>query len=75
MVFNNTKGTVKAYLDGGEQIDLVEEKTAAGIWYKINQHEFRGKGNDITLRKDGEIIFERLMISLIYKQKMILTMY
>ena len=58
LVFNNTKGTVKAYLNGGEQIDLVAEKAASGIWYKNNQYELRGKGNDITLKKDGKIIYE-----------------
>lgn len=58
LVFNNTEGTVKAYLNGGEQIDLIAEKAASGIWYKNNQYELRGKGNDITLKKDGKIIYE-----------------
>ena len=31
LTFNNTEGTVKAYLNGGEQIDLVEQKSASGI--------------------------------------------
>lgn len=58
LVFNNTEGTLKAYLNGGEQIDLVAEKAASGIWYKNNQYELRGKGNDITLKKDGIVVFE-----------------
>ena len=39
MTFNNTEGTVKAYLNGGEQIDLVEQKSASGIWYKNDHYE------------------------------------
>lgn len=58
LVFNNTEGTVKAYLNSGEKIDMVAEKAASGIWYKNNQYELRGKGNDITLKKDGKIIYE-----------------
>ncbi|MDT0293572.1 MliC family protein [Mesonia ostreae] len=58
VTFNNTAGTAKAYLNGGEQIDLEREKAASGIWYKNNQYELRGKGNDISLKKDGEVVFE-----------------
>jgi len=58
MTFNNTAGTVKAYLNGGEQIDLVEEKAATGIWYKNEHYELRGKGNSYTLSKDGDVIFK-----------------
>ena len=57
MTFNNAEGTVKAYLNGGEQIDLVEEKAASGIWYKNDQYELTGKGDDYTLKKDGENYF------------------
>ena len=58
LTFNNTAGTVKAYLNGGEQIELVEEKAASGIWYKNNHYELRGKGNSYTLSKDGDVIFK-----------------
>ena len=58
MTFNNTEGTVKAYLNGGEQIDLVEEKAASGIWYKNDHYELRGKGNSYTLSKDGDVVFK-----------------
>ena len=58
LVFNNREGSVKAYLNYGEQINLVQEKAASGIWYKNDQYELRGKGNDITLKKDGIVIFE-----------------
>ncbi|TXE07352.1 lysozyme inhibitor [Gelidibacter salicanalis] len=56
--FNTTAGTVKAYLNGGEQIDLTAEKAASGFWYKNDQYELRGKGNDLQLTKDGSVIFE-----------------
>lgn len=58
LTFNNTEGTVKAYLNGGEQIDLVEEKSASGIWYKNDHYELRGKGNSYTLSKDGDVVFK-----------------
>lgn len=60
MTFNNTTGTVKAYLNGGAQIDLVEEKAASGIWYKNDHYELRGKGDNYELSKDGKTIFTNL---------------
>lgn len=58
MTFNNTKGTVKVYLNGGQQIDLVAEKAASGIWYKNDQYELRGKGENLELKKEGKTIFK-----------------
>lgn len=58
MTFNNTESTVKAYLNGGEQIDLTQEKAASGIWYKNDHYELSGKGNNYILKKDGNTIFE-----------------
>lgn len=58
MTFNNTLGTVKVYLNGGEQIDLVAEKAASGIWYKNEQYELRGKGEKLELTKNGKTVFE-----------------
>ncbi|PWH81273.1 MliC family protein [Brumimicrobium oceani] len=60
MTFNNTENTVKVYLDGGEQIDLKGEKAASGIWYKNDQYELRGKGENLELTKDGETVFIKL---------------
>src|SRR5690625_2603551 len=62
ITFNNTAGTAKAYLNGGEQIDLVAEKAASGFWYKNDQYELRGKGEKLELKKDGEIIFKNYII-------------
>lgn len=58
ITFNNTVGTAKAYLNGGEQIDLVSEKAASGFWYKNDQYELRGKGEKVELTKDGETVFK-----------------
>lgn len=56
LTFNNTNGT--ATLDfNGETIELAAQKAASGIWYKNEQYELRGKGNDITLKKDGKEVF------------------
>lgn len=58
MTFNNTEGTVKAYLNGGDQIDLTQKRAASGIWYNNEQYELRGKADNYILSKDGETIFE-----------------
>lgn len=58
MTFNNTTNQVKVYLNGGEQIDLVGEKAASGIWYKNDRYELRGKGENLELKKDGETVFK-----------------
>lgn len=56
MTFNNTKGTVTINFNG-ETAELKEQRSASGFWYKNDQYELRGKGNDIDLKKDGEIVF------------------
>lgn len=58
MNFNNTEGTLKVYLNGGEQIDLIAEKAASGIWYKNDHYELRGKGDNYELTKDGKTVFK-----------------
>ena len=58
MNFNNSEGTVKAYLNGGDQIDLKEEKAASGIWYKNDKYELRGKGDSYELKKEGKTVFK-----------------
>ena len=58
MTFNNTDATVKVYLNGGQQIDLVAEKAASGIWYKNDLYELRGKGEHLELTKEGKTIFK-----------------
>lgn len=57
MTVNNTTNTAKVYLNGGEQIDLQGQNPASGIWYKNDHYELRGKGNDIELKKDGNVVF------------------
>ena len=56
LTFNNTKGTATLNFNG-ETIELVAQKAASGIWYKNDQYELRGKGNDIELTKDGKVVF------------------
>lgn len=58
MTFNNSTTEAKVYLNGGEQIDLVGKPAASGIWYTNDQYELRGKGDDLELTKDGEVIFK-----------------
>ena len=57
LTFNNSIGQVKAYLDGGDQIEMEQQRAGSGIWYKNEQYELRGKGNDLELTKDGNVIF------------------
>lgn len=57
MEFNNTAGTMKAYLNGGEQLDLVEQKSASGVIFTNEEYELLGKGDEYTLLKNEEVIF------------------
>lgn len=57
LTFNNSKGI--ATLDfNGESIELVAQKSASGIWYKNDQYELRGKGDNVELTKEGKIVFK-----------------
>ncbi|MFZ1497852.1 MAG: MliC family protein, partial [Saprospiraceae bacterium] len=58
MTFNNTTNTAKIIFNGGEQIDLIGQQTGSGIWYKNENYELTGKGNNLSLTKDGKVIFE-----------------
>lgn len=58
LLVNSTDNSAKAYLNGGEQIDLEGEKAASGIWFKNDQYELSGKGEKLELTKDGEVVFK-----------------
>lgn len=58
LTFNNTEGTVQAYLNGGDEIYLMDKKPASGIWYANDHYELSGKGNSYELKKDGKTIFK-----------------
>ena len=58
MTFNNTTNEAKVYLDGGKQIELIGQRPASGFWYKNENYELRGKGENVELTKDGETIFK-----------------
>ncbi len=55
-MYNNTKG-IALVTYKGETIEMEQQKTASGIWYINDKYELRGKGNDIELIKDGEVVF------------------
>lgn len=56
MVFDNAKGTVFINFKD-DTATLSAMKSASGIWYKNDQYELSGKGNNYTLKKDGEVVF------------------
>jgi len=58
MTFNNTTNQAKVYLNGGEQIELVGQNPASGIWYKNDHYELRGKSENVELTKDGKTVFK-----------------
>ncbi|ASW76175.1 hypothetical protein CJF12_19140 [Chryseobacterium piperi] len=58
MSFNNTKNTATLVFNG-ETIELEGQKPASGIWYKNDHYELRGKGEEIELSKDGNVIFKQ----------------
>ncbi|MDO6760475.1 MliC family protein [Tamlana sp. 2_MG-2023] len=57
MTFNNTKGTVTIDFEG-EITELKRERSGSGFWYKNNTYNLRGKGENMTLKKDGVVVFE-----------------
>lgn len=57
MSFDNEKNIAFLKLNG-EKIILQGQAAASGIWYKNDVYELRGKGQDISLEKDGKLIFE-----------------
>ena len=57
MVFDNNKDIVTLSYKG-ENAELTKQKAASGFWYANNNYELYGKGNDITLKKDDQVIFE-----------------
>ncbi|GAO42738.1 MliC family protein [Flavihumibacter petaseus] len=59
MTFDNGKSTVIIELRG-ESAELSQERAASGIWYKNDHYELRGKGEDLTLTKDGQVIFRSI---------------
>jgi membrane-bound inhibitor of C-type lysozyme len=58
MTFNNTTNQATVYLNDGNQIDLVGQKPASGIWYKNDHYELTGKGKNVELKKDGVTVFK-----------------
>lgn len=56
LAFNNTKESV-AFEYEGKPIELFDQHPASGIWYKDDTFELRGKGEEIELKKDGEVVF------------------
>lgn len=58
IVVNHTTGTAKVYLNGGQQIDLQEERAASGIWYQNEEYELRGKGDKYILYHNDKVVFE-----------------
>lgn len=57
MSFDNEQNIAFLKLNG-EKIILQGQAAASGIWYKNDVYELRGKGQDISLEKDGKLIFE-----------------
>lgn len=56
MTFDNTDNTATVEFRGAV-IKLKQQPAGSGIWYTNDEYELRGKGNDMTLSKDGEVIF------------------
>src|SRR5690625_1500744 len=56
VVYNNTQGTA-TFVFEGETVELEQKQSASGVWFKNDSFELRGKGNDIELLKDGEVVF------------------
>ena len=38
--------------------ELTRQRAASGMWYANEHYDLRGKGNEIELTKDGELLFK-----------------
>lgn len=57
IAFNNTQGTATIDFEG-ETAELTTQKAASGFRYANDTYELQGKGNDVMLKKDGNLVFE-----------------
>lgn len=56
-IFNNTRGTASFTLNG-ERIEMVQDTMASGIRFMNDLYEYEEWQGRITLKKEGNIIFE-----------------
>lgn len=56
MVFDNLNNTATLLFEG-DTIRLMGQKPASGIWYSNAIYELRGKGDEVELFKNGELVF------------------
>lgn len=57
VTYDNDKGVATLRWQG-DTVQLPAQPAASGIWYKNETYELRGKGNDLTLQKNGEVVYE-----------------
>lgn len=56
LLINNKNNQAIVVLQG-DSIKLDEKPAASGIWYSNDHYELRGKGEQVTLTKDGKSVF------------------
>ena len=59
LIFNSTTNEAKAYLNGGEQVDLIGQNPESGFWYKNEHYELKGNDTAVVLTQDGKAVFEK----------------
>ena len=57
MTFDNSRYTVVLMIKG-EKIELQGQPVGSGIWYKNDEYELRGKGEDVVLTQNGKVVFK-----------------
>ncbi len=55
--FDKTKSSMTIIL-GDLKEELTQQRAASGMWYANEHYDLRGKGNEIELTKDGELLFK-----------------
>ncbi len=55
--FDKNKSTMTIVF-GDIKEELIQQRAASGFWYANNHYEVRGKGDEIELTKDGELLFK-----------------
>ena len=56
MIYNNSRHTA-TFRRNGQTIELKQDTTASGIKYSNREYEYREWHGEMTLKKDGKIIF------------------
>lgn len=57
--FDSKSNSATIYLSN-KKVELKQQRVASGVWYKNEEYELRGKGDELELTQNGKIIFSNM---------------